>query len=65
MDEEKIKIAMVKYNAEGKPVGAAFGNYKPYDVELFRKDGYIDVEEGLARKVDQELTRDCKNPWER
>lgn len=65
MKEEKIKIAMVRYNDEGKPVGAAFGDYKPYDVELFRKGGYVDVEEGLARRVDEELTRDSKMPWER
>lgn len=56
---------MVKYNAEGKPVGAAFGEYKPYDVELFRKGGYIDVDEGLARKVDEELAKEGKAPWER
>ena len=63
--EEKIKIAMVNYDTKGKPVDVALGNYKPYDVELFKKDGYVDVEEGLAKRVNEELTKDNKMPWER
>ncbi len=53
---EKIKISMVKYDNDGKPVDVAYGNYKPQDVAIFKKEGYIEVNEGLARRIDKELT---------
>ncbi len=39
---------MVKYNSEEKSVDVAYGSYKSADVEIFRNDGFVDVEEGLS-----------------
>ena len=61
----KIKIAMAKYNDSGKPIFVAHGEYKPQDVEMFKEDGYIDIDEGLAKKIDEELCKDRIPLWER
>lgn len=59
---EKIKIFMVKYDQQGKPVDVAYGNYKSQDVEIFRKDGYVDVEEGLVMKIEEDLIKNLRFP---
>lgn len=60
----KTKISMIKYDSSGKPVDVALGYYKQKEVEIFRQDGFIDVEEGLAKKVDMELTENPSLPWD-
>jgi len=51
----KIRIAMVQYDGNGNPVDAAYGEYKFEDVEIFRRSGFVDVSEELARQVDSQL----------
>ena len=45
----KIKISMIRYGGNGKPVDIAYGDYKQQDVEMFRRDGFVDADEGLVR----------------
>ena len=62
---KKIKISMVKYDSKGNPIDVAYGNYKYQDVEIFRKDGYIDIEEGLAKKIEENLMNNPRLPWDK
>jgi len=48
---KKIKISMVKYNEKGEPLDVVYGEYKSQDVEILREYGYVDVNEGLAKKL--------------
>jgi len=52
---EKHRIFMVKYDGSGNPIGAAYGLYKQADIDVFRTGGFVDVEEGLARNVSEEI----------
>jgi hypothetical protein len=56
----KIKISMIRYDGNGNPVDVAYGEYKPEDVAMFRRDGFQDVSEELARNADSELVQKLK-----
>ena len=52
---KKLEISMAKYDEKGKPIEVAYGIYKIADVEMFRREGYVDVSRDLAVKIDEEL----------
>ena len=55
--KNKTYISMVNYDEEGKLLGVALGNYNQIDVDIFTREGYVDVDENVAREADAELER--------
>jgi len=58
---EKQRISMVRYDGNKTPIGAANGFYKQEDIDMFRRDGYVDVDEGLAIRVSEDIAERLLN----
>jgi len=60
------KTSMVKYDQKREPIGVAYGNYHPSDVEDLIRDGYVEVDEDIARELDRKgklLTKMLNNTF--